>query len=147
IALAVRVQGIPSLVPAQVPLEFRADVIELVEERDELVIEWLIKEARQAEGHQVKHLAVIDNVALHLVGDALAAADQLPIAEAQRSDTGLQTVGLGAAGLGHAEEQAANVDVLEPVATADHVSTEPAHVAAEIEGTIDRAGVEPGGRL
>ena len=44
VAFAVRVQGIPALVMAQVALELGADVVQLVEKRDELVVEVLVEE-------------------------------------------------------------------------------------------------------
>ena len=77
---------------AQVAVEVGADVKQLVKQRDELVVEVLVEEARQAEGHQVEHVALTDDEALHLVGDAAPLAGEAALAEAQRRDPRLQAV-------------------------------------------------------
>ena len=75
--------------PPQVPLEMRADVIELVKERDELVVEILVEKARQTERNQVEHFLAVDDEVLHLVGDAAAATHQVAAAKPKRRHAGL----------------------------------------------------------
>ena len=83
---------------AQVALEVRTDVVQLVEQRDELVVEILIEKARQVERHEVEHLASVDEVALDLIQTAAAAPSrQLAVTKTQRRDARLQAVSPAAA--------------------------------------------------
>ena len=109
--LAVRVQVITPVVAAQVALELGADVVQLVEKCHELVVEVLVQETRQTERHQIQHLRIVHEVALHLIGDAAADARQLAVAEAQRRDAGLQTVRQTGARLRDGEQQPRDIDV------------------------------------
>src|SRR5262245_11959731 len=143
--LALRVQVVAPGVPAQVAVEGRADVIQLVEERDELVLEGLVEETRQAERHQVEHLDAIDEVALHAVADAVPVTDQGALVETERGDAGLQTEVATAAGLRHAEQQPRDIYVGEVLAMGDHVGAEPADVGGEVEWLIGWACLLPAG--
>src|SRR5262249_3679712 len=60
--LAVRMQAVAAGVAAQVAVEGRADVVKLVEQGDQLILELLIEEARQAKRYQVEHLPTVDDV-------------------------------------------------------------------------------------
>src|SRR5262249_39159748 len=90
--LAVRVDIVTAPVAAQIAVECRADVIKLVEERDQFLVEALIQKARQTERHQVEHLMAIDKVALHLESDAAALAGQAAVAKPQWSNPRLQAM-------------------------------------------------------
>src|SRR5438128_7194119 len=103
------VQVAAALVPAQVALEARTDVVQLVEEGDELLVERLVEEARQAERDEVEHLVPIDEIALDLMDGPGLLAAQLTVTETQRRHPRLQTVGQAVACLHHAEQDAANV--------------------------------------
>src|SRR5262249_52325981 len=126
-----------------VALETGADVVKLVEDGDELVVEVLIEEARQAEGHQVEHLALADEVTLHLVGAVAAMARQGAIAEAQRRHPRLQAVWPAGTGWGGTKRRPRRVDVAQFGTAAGDVVTQPADVAAEVKGLIARPRVEP----
>jgi len=65
--------------------------VQLVENRDELLVERLIEEARQTERHEIEHLPPIDEAALHLIVAPAALGNQSAVAEAQRSHAGLQS--------------------------------------------------------
>src|SRR5262245_45682743 len=58
VALAVRVQRVAAAVPAQVAVELRTDVEQLVKDRHELVVEVLVEEARQTKRHEIQKLAL-----------------------------------------------------------------------------------------
>ena len=86
VALAVRVKLIAAAVPAQIAVKRWADVIKLVEQRDELVVEILIEIARQAKRQQVKVLMVPQKVTLDVERHAAPLSGQLPLGKAQRRD-------------------------------------------------------------
>src|SRR5207245_3856471 len=92
-ALAVRVNRVAAFMTAQVALKCRADVVEFVEKRDELVVEVLVEETGQAEGYHVEHFPVADKIALHLVRYAPPPARQTSLVEPQRRNPRLQAVG------------------------------------------------------
>src|SRR5258708_1340202 len=104
-ALAASVKSAASLMPSQIAFESSADVIKFVEKRDELVVEILIEETRQAESHQVEHLAAVDDVALHLEERAVPSPREPAMSKAKRRDSGLQAEGSAAACLRHAEQK------------------------------------------
>src|SRR5262249_56877853 len=90
--LAVRMDRVAALMPAQVTVEGRADVVELVKDSDEFIVKILVEKAWQTERHHIEHLSVADKIALHLVGNASPSPRETAIAEAQRCHPGLQTV-------------------------------------------------------
>ena len=111
-ALAARVDRAPALVAAEVAVERRADVIKLVKESDELVVEILVEETRQAKRHHVEHLLFADKVALHLIGGAAPSSPrQVAVAEAQGRHACLQAVRPIVAGLGRGKQEARYVDM------------------------------------
>src|SRR5262249_50483467 len=128
-ALAAGVKVAAAVVAAEVAVEEWADVVELVEDRDEFPVEILVEEARQAEGHEVEELALAMEIALHLIKDIAARAREGAAAKAQRGDAGLQAVWLRVARLQAADEEAGRVDVGELRAAADDVVDEAADVA------------------
>lgn len=93
VALAARVQLAAPLVAAQIAVEFRADVIKLVEERDEFIVEILVLKARQAEGHHVEEFMIAEEISLHLEFRVAPAALELPVGKPERRDPRLQPVG------------------------------------------------------
>src|SRR5262249_1602194 len=129
---------------AQVAIEGRADVAQLVEQRDELLIEGLIAEARQADGHKAEHPDAVEKVALPAAANPTALPGKDAPGKAQGGDPRLQPAGAAATGLRHAEQQPGHIDMGEVLAMADHVSTQAANVGGEIERLAGRAGPQPG---
>jgi hypothetical protein len=65
--------------PTQVAIKCWADVVEFVKQSNELILEFLIEKTGQAKGDQVKHIVVIDQVALNLVENAPARTMKLAL--------------------------------------------------------------------
>src|SRR5262249_35581958 len=132
VALAVGMDLIAALVAAEVAIEERAGVVELVEERDELAVEVLIEEARQAEGHEVEKLVAADKIALQLIGDVAPRPREGAAAETQRCDACLQPVRPGLARLHGPDQEARDIDVLQVRGSGGHVLEQLLDMAAEI---------------
>lgn len=58
---------ITARMPAEVAIECRTDVIELVENGNQLLFKCLIEKTRQAEGEKIEHLTAIHKKPLHLI--------------------------------------------------------------------------------
>jgi hypothetical protein len=96
---------------SQVAIEGRTDVIQLVKQRDKLVVEILIEKARQTERHEIEHLTTVDEISLHPILSGAPPICQLSAAEAHGRDTRLQTVPPDAACLRHPDEETRDINV------------------------------------
>src|SRR5438105_4820582 len=97
------------------------EVMEVVDQRDELVVELLIQKARQAKRQQIQVFVLVQEQALHLVGDAAPFALQIAFGKAQRRDARLQPMPPAVARLEDTDQNARQVDVLQLVDAQDNV--------------------------
>lgn len=77
------VHGVPARMPAEIAIKLRADVVKLVEDRDEFLLEWEIQKAWQAECDDVFHFHIVHTIALNAVFPLPNRASRCTIAEAQ----------------------------------------------------------------
>jgi hypothetical protein len=103
-AFAVRVQIATAGMAAQVPVERRADVVELMKKGYQLVVEILVQKTGQAKRYYIEHFPIAQEIALHLVERAAPTAVELTVAKPQGRHPGLKAVRPGTAGLRHREE-------------------------------------------
>lgn len=100
---AMGMNRVAPLMPPEISIELRADVIELMEQRDQLFFERLIEKSGEAKSDEVEHLDIIDDKALDLVGDPFSFSKEIAFLKSQGSDASLKPVGVAIASLDHGE--------------------------------------------
>src|SRR5690606_38236361 len=84
-ALAVRVDVIPAIETANVPIEVGADMVEFVERGHEFLKGWMVEKSREVEGQDVENLVLAIEKASNGPLAALALFGQRPVGESHRS--------------------------------------------------------------
>src|SRR5579871_4997320 len=127
----------------EVAVKRGCNMVQLVEERDELVIEFLIEKTRQAKRHDIQHFPVADKIALHLVRNSSPPPSQPAFMETQGRYPGLQTMSPAAAGLGHRKQQPSHIDVAQGFAVLHDIRAQPLDMHAEVKRPVDGSAGEP----
>jgi hypothetical protein len=117
------VDGIPASMAAEVAVKCRADVVKLMKNGDELVVEILIKEARQTKAHDVKVFGDTKEIALNLKSDTALLLCQLPVWKSKGSDARLEAVSAAVSGQSDAEQNPRNIYVLQTGTALNHIRT------------------------
>lgn len=145
--LASRVNRVSSLMPAQIPVESRADVKQLVKDRHELVVEAAIEKSRQTERDDVVDLFSLVKELLNLKRHSAMDANPLAIAKTHGRDASLQTMAAEVARLRECEEHSRNVQMSERLKASGDVCAQPTHVVGELERLPGVSRMDPGGRF
>lgn len=119
---------------------------QLVKERDHFVIKGLIEKPWQAKRHKIQEFCVFVDIALHLINDIVSLPKQRTTRKTKGRHTRLQAIGAGIPCLGHREQQAIGIDVMQFMAATDDILRESAHGLAKIEWNSAGRSFPPGGR-
>lgn len=131
--LAVRVHVVMSCQAADVAVEGRADVIQLVQHRDHLLFERMVQEPRQIERQNIEHLLLILVHPLHRPLAAVTRRLQSPVLKPQGRQLGLHTVRYIAAGLGKGDRDPVHIDMMKFRQPTRDVAAQAVHRVTEIK--------------
>ena len=133
LALAVRVHVVAAVHAANIAVELRADVIQLMENRDQFFPERMVEKPRQIEGEDVEHLAVAVVETLERPAATAAARQERAVLKPHRRELGLQAMRDAAAGLGESDRHLVDADVTKVVQSLRHIVAQRPHRPCEIE--------------
>jgi hypothetical protein len=126
LAFAPRMHVAMAAMAPQVAVEVRGSVVQLVEHRDQLLLENLIEKPRQTECQQVEHFPAIHEISLNLKGHSTDDLKELTVARPERGEAGLQPVVGASPRLCQSNQHSVGIDVSQLRTAPGNVGTEPA---------------------
>jgi len=121
-----------------VAIETGADVIQLVQDGNHLLLESLIEEAGQVEREDVQHLTVFLIEPLHRPRAAMSPRGESPALESHGRQLRLQTMQHLSSGLCERHQDARHVDVQELIQPTGDVIAQPQHGVREVKRRVQR---------